>query len=145
MRLTVTGVARSRSASIDEDRLETWLIVVAMLGFVVLSIWIASPAFALVDYPLHPSPLVAGSLCFVLGLWLFFRSHADLGTNWSVTLEVREGHRLITQGVYRRIRHPMYAALFCLLARADPRGSELDRRGVISHRVRDPVRAPRPL
>src|SRR5437773_2410256 len=38
-------------------------------------------------------------------------SHSDLGTNWSITLEVREQHRLITQGVYRRIRHPMYLAL----------------------------------
>jgi protein-S-isoprenylcysteine O-methyltransferase Ste14 len=26
-------------------------------------------------------------------------------------LEVREQHQLITQGVYRRIRHPMYSAL----------------------------------
>ena len=42
---------------------------------------------------------------------LFYRSHADLGTNWSITLEVREQHRLITRGVYRRIRHPMYLAL----------------------------------
>ena len=31
---------------------------------------------------------------------------------WSVTLELRENHRLITQGVYRHVRHPMYAALF---------------------------------
>jgi protein-S-isoprenylcysteine O-methyltransferase Ste14 len=50
-------------------------------------------------------------MCSVVGLWLFYRSHADLGTNWSITLEVREQHRLITQGVYRRIRHPMYSAL----------------------------------
>jgi protein-S-isoprenylcysteine O-methyltransferase Ste14 len=47
----------------------------------------------------------------VIGLWLFYRSHADLGTNWSITLEVRERHRLITQGVYRGVRHPMYSAL----------------------------------
>jgi hypothetical protein len=33
----------------------------------------------------------------VIGLWLFYRSHADLGTNWSITLEVREQHRLITK------------------------------------------------
>jgi len=50
-------------------------------------------------------------MCLVIGLWLFYRSHADLGTNWSITLELREQHRLITQGVYRRIRHPMYLAL----------------------------------
>jgi protein-S-isoprenylcysteine O-methyltransferase Ste14 len=50
-------------------------------------------------------------VCLALGLWLFHRSHADLGTNWSITLEVREEHRLVTHGIYRRIRHPMYAAL----------------------------------
>ena len=50
-------------------------------------------------------------ICFVIGLWLFYRSHADLGTNWSLTLEMREGHQLITYGVYRGVRHPMYSAL----------------------------------
>jgi protein-S-isoprenylcysteine O-methyltransferase Ste14 len=46
-----------------------------------------------------------------LGLWLLYRSHADLGTNWSITLEVREKHQLVTHGVYRHLRHPMYLAL----------------------------------
>ena len=57
-----------------------------------------------------------GTACMALGLWLFYRSHADLGTNWSITLEVREGHRLVTEGVYRRVRHPMYAALLLFSA-----------------------------
>ena len=48
----------------------------------------------------------------MVGLWLLYRSHADLGTYWSVTLEVRENHQLITSGVYRSIRHPMYTSLF---------------------------------
>jgi protein-S-isoprenylcysteine O-methyltransferase Ste14 len=50
-------------------------------------------------------------VCLVPGLWLFYRAHADLGTNWSVSLELREKHKLVTQGVYRRIRHPMYTAI----------------------------------
>jgi protein-S-isoprenylcysteine O-methyltransferase Ste14 len=29
-----------------------------------------------------------------------------------VSLDVREGHALITSGVYSRIRHPMYAAFW---------------------------------
>ena len=56
-------------------------------------------------------PLLAGTVCLTLGLWLFHRSHADLGANWSITLEVLEKHRLVRQGFYRRVRHPMYAAL----------------------------------
>ena len=82
-----------------------------MLGFVVPLIWVASPALSFAEYPLRLGPLVAGVVCLVVGLWLFYRSHADLGTNWSITLQVREHHRLITHGVYRHVRHPMYVAL----------------------------------
>ena len=90
--------------------------VLAWVGFFVPLIWVASPAFSFAEYALGTGPLVAGVMCLVIGLWLFYRSHADLGTNWSITLEVREQHRLVTQGVYRRIRHPMYLALalYCI-------------------------------
>jgi protein-S-isoprenylcysteine O-methyltransferase Ste14 len=90
---------------------EVVLLTLAWIGFFVPLVWIASPAFAFAEYPLRLGPLVAGTTCLAAGLWLFHRSHADLGTNWSITLEVRESHRLVTQGVYRRIRHPMYSAL----------------------------------
>jgi len=91
--------------------LEVVVLVLAWAGFFIPLVWIASPAFSFAEYPLRPGPLVSGIVFFVIGLWLFYRSHADLGANWSVTLEVRERHRLITQGIYRRIRHPMYSAL----------------------------------
>jgi protein-S-isoprenylcysteine O-methyltransferase Ste14 len=48
----------------------------------------------------------------VAALWLFWRSHADLGRNWSVSLELRKDHQLIRHGVYRSIRHPMYASIW---------------------------------
>jgi protein-S-isoprenylcysteine O-methyltransferase Ste14 len=99
-------VARSHKTPLDAG-----LLVLVWAGFFIPLIWIASPAFAFAEYPLRSGPLVAGVACFVTGLWLFYRSHADLGTNWSITLEIREQHRLITEGIYRRIRHPMYSAL----------------------------------
>ena len=106
--------SRSRSVKVAVSRktpLETGLLVLAWVGFLVPLIWVVSPAFSFAEYPLKAGPLVGGVTCLALGLWLFYRSHADLGTNWSITLEVRERHQLITQGVYRRIRHPMYLAL----------------------------------
>lgn len=105
---------RSRGVKILKNRkgtLEVILLTLAWLGFFVPLVWVVSSVFAFAEYPLHVVPLAAGIVCFVAGLWLFYRSHADLGTNWSVTLHVREQHRLITQGVYRRIRHPMYTSL----------------------------------
>jgi len=106
---------RSRSVKVAKSHktsLETGLLVLAWVGFFVPLIWVASPAFSFAEYPLRTGPFVAGVICLVIGLWLFHRSHTDLGTNWSITLEVREEHRLITQGVYRWVRHPMYSALF---------------------------------
>jgi protein-S-isoprenylcysteine O-methyltransferase Ste14 len=47
-------------------------------------------------------------------LWLFYRSHRDLGQNWSISLAIRDEHRLVTSGVYRFIRHPMYSSFFLL-------------------------------
>src|SRR4029077_1035167 len=105
---------RSRTVKVARSHrtpLETGLLVLAWVGFFVPLIWVASPIFSFAEYPLRTGPLVAGVMCLVIGLWLFYRAHAELGTNWSITLEVREQHRLITQGVYRRIRHPMYLAL----------------------------------
>ena len=91
--------------------LEGGLLVLVWIGFFIPFVWIASPAFSFAEYPLRAAPLAAGVICFVFGLWVFYRAHADLGTNWSITLELREQHQLITRGVYRQIRHPMYSAL----------------------------------
>ncbi|MGL4729049.1 MAG: protein-S-isoprenylcysteine O-methyltransferase [Bosea sp. (in: a-proteobacteria)] len=53
----------------------------------------------------------------VAALLMFHLTHKALGRNWSVSLQMREGHKLITEGVYARIRHPMYTA-FWLMALA---------------------------
>src|ERR1041384_4443035 len=106
---------RSRSAKVVMHRkgaLEVVVLSFAMLGFFVPLIWIASPLFSFAEDPLHAIPFITGIGCFVVGLWLFQRSHLELGRNWSITLQIREQHRLITEGIYRRIRHPMYSSLF---------------------------------
>lgn len=104
-------VAKSR-----KGRLEFMLLTFAWMTFLLALVWVASPVLAFADYPLHPVPLAAGTVLLIAGLWLFYRAHADLGTNWSITLEVRQQHTLVTQGVYRRIRHPMYLAFFIYAA-----------------------------
>jgi protein-S-isoprenylcysteine O-methyltransferase Ste14 len=52
----------------------------------------------------------------VFALWLFWRAHADLGTNWSAVLELSRDHQLVQHGVYQRVRHPMYSAIFLFSA-----------------------------
>ncbi len=105
---------RSRFVKVAADHkgsLEVALLSLVALSFFVPLIWVASSAFDFAEIPPRLDRLVAGSALFAGGLWVFHRSHADLGTNWSITLQVREGHRLVTHGIYRRVRHPMYLGL----------------------------------
>jgi protein-S-isoprenylcysteine O-methyltransferase Ste14 len=53
-----------------------------------------------------------GIIILAMAVWLFWRSHADLGRNWSPSLELRERHELVKEGVYRSVRHPMYASMW---------------------------------
>lgn len=105
---------RSRSvktARTFHGALERVLLAIAMIAFCLPFVWVCSSVLAFADYPPVAWRFAAGVACLVIGLWYFHRSHADLGVNWSITLELREGHALVTQGVYERVRHPMYAAL----------------------------------
>ena len=109
---------RSRTVALVENRKggrEVLLLIGATLGTTLIPvIWIASGLLGFADYPLHPVPYAVGLVFMVAGLWLFYRSHTDLGTNWSVTLQMRDDHHLITSGVYSKVRHPMYTSMFLL-------------------------------
>jgi protein-S-isoprenylcysteine O-methyltransferase Ste14 len=48
----------------------------------------------------------------VISLPLLIWVHHTLGRQWSTNLRLRQSHALITEGPYRKMRHPMYTALF---------------------------------
>ncbi len=45
-------------------------------------------------------------------LWLFWYSHDTIGRYWSMRVVLKTEHRLVTDGPYHYIRHPLYTALF---------------------------------
>jgi protein-S-isoprenylcysteine O-methyltransferase Ste14 len=104
--------AKAVNRSDLRDRL---LIVLVGLGQIVLPCIVATqPLLSFADRAQPMACTVAGVVAMACGLWLFWRSHADLGDSWSVTLELNPDHRLVTRGVYRRVRHPMYLSFFVL-------------------------------
>jgi protein-S-isoprenylcysteine O-methyltransferase Ste14 len=110
--------ARHRQKLKDDHKTpadKTLFVMVGLGGFVVPLVYVFTPWLAMADYSL-PLPIgIAGTVVLIAGDWLFWRSHRDLGENWSPLLEIRQGHRLVTHGIYQRIRHPMYAALWLLV------------------------------
>jgi protein-S-isoprenylcysteine O-methyltransferase Ste14 len=92
---------------------EIVLMAISATGLGVLPfIYVVSNAPRFANYPFRPWQAWLGAVLFAASLWLFYRTHKDLGRNWSVTLEVRDRHTLVTSGVYSRVRHPMYSAFW---------------------------------
>lgn len=73
---------------------------------------VLTPWLSFVDYRLLSWAGQTGVAMSAMTAWLFWRSHRDLSANWSPSLQVREGHELITSGIYAHVRHPMYAAIW---------------------------------
>jgi protein-S-isoprenylcysteine O-methyltransferase Ste14 len=102
----VTG-GRSRS---DTVGLASALFGLAILpGFYVLT---GIPAAA--DRPASVWAVALGTIIFCLALWVFRRSHKELGRNWSITLEIRDRHELVCAGPYALVRHPMYTSFMLM-------------------------------
>ena len=97
------------------DWRERSLLGIGLFGlFVVPAIYVLTGFPASLDRAFVPAIAWLGLVPLGGALWLFRRSHADLGRNWSITLQVREQHVLVKTGVYRLIRHPMYTSFFLL-------------------------------
>ena len=95
------------------DARDRTLLALVVVGNIILpALYLFTPWLGFADCRLPAFIPWCGAVVMVIALWLFWRAHADLGLNWSITLEMRKDHELIVHGVYRRIRHPMYAAIF---------------------------------
>lgn len=117
--LTIRGVfaRRARRAKVvsKADPLDRLLILLVGIGQVVLPcLVVTQPLLAFAGRAQPQGCTIAGVVVMLAGLRLFWRSHADLGESWSVTLELNADHRLVTEGLYRDVRHPMYASFLVM-------------------------------
>jgi protein-S-isoprenylcysteine O-methyltransferase Ste14 len=104
---------KMRTTQRPEPTRERVLMLVSLTGlFLIPAFYTITgiPRFA--DYAFHPLQAWLGVVVLVCAVALFFHSHRRLGRSWSVTLEIRENHGLVTDGIYRFVRHPMYSAYF---------------------------------
>jgi protein-S-isoprenylcysteine O-methyltransferase Ste14 len=65
--------------------------------------------------PWSPAVEWGGVFLTAAGVAIAFWARWHLGTNWSGTVTLKEGHELIRTGPYRAIRHPIYTGILLAL------------------------------
>ena len=84
--------------------------VVALILFFVSPPWMAWSALPFPMW-LRWAGIGLAMVCLPFLAWV----QNTLGNHWSVHLKLRADHKLVTDGLYKWIRHPMYVVLFLFI------------------------------
>jgi protein-S-isoprenylcysteine O-methyltransferase Ste14 len=93
---------------------ETRLFRLFALAFILLPLYFLT---LWIDFAALPLPLWlrwGGAIVTCLGIALFGWAHQALGQNWTAVLALSQEHEFVQCGLYRSVRHPMYAAFFII-------------------------------
>jgi protein-S-isoprenylcysteine O-methyltransferase Ste14 len=77
---------------------------------------VLSTVFSLISVEHVNLLMLSGFALIVSAIWLNYIARRDLAEAWSPTSEA--GDKLVTSGIYGRIRHPVYASLILFLTGA---------------------------
>ncbi len=111
IRVAYTKGRRHDVVSIDrKTTLDIYLLLLVGASAVLPVVYIATSSLDFADYSAPAWMGWLGIAVFIMAWWLLWRSHADLGRNWSPFVQIKEGQSLVTTGIYTSVRHPMYTA-----------------------------------
>lgn len=97
-----------RTPTAEATLMLLWGIAAGVLPFFyIFGTWLD---FANLPFKMPSAFGFVGTVFFLISIWLLHRSHVDLGKLWSSTVEPESKQMLVTDGVYKRVRHPMYSA-----------------------------------
>jgi protein-S-isoprenylcysteine O-methyltransferase Ste14 len=115
----ISGYSRRKADKVTGEKI-SWkdegIVMILLLRVGGLFLW-----FSIIGYLIYP-PILAwskiglpeqvrwigvgiGLICVCLVYWLF----SSIGSNISPTVGTRKEHKLITHGIYRWVRHPLYS------------------------------------
>ena len=108
----VSALKRKRTKQ-RESWMQRWLYVIPLIA----AAWYlggAEPRYPWLGVRFVPENLAVawlGAAMTAAGVGIALWARWHLGTNWSGTVTLKEGHELIRTGPYRSIRHPIYTGI----------------------------------
>jgi len=104
---------KSKAVESRDSGLERFNLLLVFTGSITMPVlYLATPWFDFANYRQSLLQGVLGVAVAVAGVYVFWRAHHDLGRLFSPKLEMKEEHTLVSSGVYSKVRHPMYTAVF---------------------------------
>ena len=107
---------RARKTPVAQRRVpwrERMLMAISFSGlFLIPLLYVLTDRPKFASYAFHSIQAWLGMLVLIGAMVLLYRTHRDLGRVWSITLEIRDRHSLVTRGIYEKLRHPMYSAFW---------------------------------
>jgi protein-S-isoprenylcysteine O-methyltransferase Ste14 len=100
------------NAMVKETRtgIEIFLLILNGIGMAIPLIYVCTSKLDFANYHLPDWVGWTGAVVFLEATWMLYVSHRDLKGHWTAFAGIRENHKLITTGIYKHVRHPMYAA-----------------------------------
>ena len=89
--------------------LRLFIFLIAMV--LLLPIHIPLPWLYLPLWPVGLWPFWLGAAVTIAGLLFAVWAREHLGSNWSRSVTIKQGHELITTGPYAVVRHPIYTGI----------------------------------
>ena len=104
---------KTEKAKSNSTKREKILVLIVAVGMMLMPMmYIFTPWLDCFNMGLPDLVRWIGLAGFGFGLILFWWVHRILGRNWSPILEIRRNHKLITDGPYKYVRHPMYTQIW---------------------------------
>ena len=114
---TIGGAMEKLETAIAEEDMGTgfkiFTAVISVIGCAGLILYLYSPPWwTWTIIPLGEWIQWSGIAIALVPIFFIIWVHRHLDKQWSIALELREDHKLITTGPYRYVRHPMYLGIF---------------------------------
>jgi len=114
---TIAGAMEKLKTAIAEEDMGTGFKIITAIttaiGAAGLVLYLLSPPWwTWTSIPLGEWIQWSGIVIALVPIFFIIWVHRHLDKQWSIALELREDHKLITTGPYRYVRHPMYLGIF---------------------------------